>query len=143
MRLMRRPAILACLLALSACGSSEDEAVVVTLRHEGEPASWGPGDRIRVEGKVRRTSSGHYFITRRAGSGDRAQDDCLALEPEESSLASRMRLRLSANGERIISVTGHSTKRYPIVPIPGGGQHSGKLCSANLKVERVDLRGVS
>lgn len=140
---MRCPAILACLLAVSACGSGAEEAVVVTLRHEGEPASWRAGDRIRVEGQIRRTSSGDYFINRRAGSGDRAQDDCLALELEDSGLASRMRLRLSANGERIISVTGHSTKRYPIVPIPGGGQHSGKLCSANLIVERVDLFGLS
>jgi hypothetical protein len=138
---MRCPAILACLLAFSACGSGADDGVVVTLHHEGQPASWGPGDRIRVEGKVRRTSSGHYFIDRRAGSGERAHDDCLALELEKGSLLSRMRLRLSANGERIVSVTGHSTKRFPIVP--GGGPHSGKLCSANLIVEGVDLWGAS
>jgi hypothetical protein len=141
-RWMKRAVFLAfALLLLAGCDRGPPPPpIAVYLEENGKPVSWKPHDRLRVEGRISRTSGGDYLITTTTGSGEDVTRNCLLMRDPDNGWSVRwLQAMLLADSGKLVAVTGRSTEDWLELPTPGDGDRQSRMCVADVVMDGLTV----
>lgn len=130
------------LLLTCCCPAARDASkpIKAILLDGGPPQSWKMGDRIMVEGRIATTGGGDYKINNVAGYGTYTMENCVLMHGLKNVWRPlRWKAAMLADRDRLVTVTGVTTERFPRFPTPHGGRHQTGSCLVAIEVERIDL----